>query len=262
MKVALASIDISWRDKSTTLGKCESLLELTKTSKLDMIIFPEMTLTGFSVLNPLSEKLQDSWTINQFSKLAIQYKIKIFFGMSLIAQDKKSFNSLICIGSDGRVISRYNKMNLFSYSRENEEFLPGTKPVFTSLDNIKIGNTICYDLRFPELYRQYAMDCHCIVNIANWPAKRVSDWRNLLKARAIENQCIVIGVNRQGKDAFNQKFSKSSLIFLPGGKKLSPVHSSSEIDIYDIDLTIVDNYRAKLPFIQDMRRGDLLNLKL
>ena len=79
MKVALASIDISWRDKSTNLGKCESLLELTKTSQLDMIIFPEMTLTGFSVLNPLSEKLQDSWTINQFSKLATQYKIKIFF---------------------------------------------------------------------------------------------------------------------------------------------------------------------------------------
>jgi omega-amidase len=262
MLIALASLHIKWRDKSYNFKKCEALIQRAKAKNVELIIFPEMSLTGFSVIDPLSEHAENSWTIKNFSKLAKKHKLSIQFGLSLFGNKNSSYNAMISIDQFGKLISRYNKVNLFSFSEENKEFLPGQKPIISDLGSIKIGNSICYDLRFPELYRQYANNCHCIVNIANWPSSRIRDWRYLLIARAIENQCIMIGVNRQGIDGLNLKYTKSSYIFLPSGKQLKPIYNSIELDCYDVDRSIVDRYRVKLPFLKDMANTKFLNIKV
>ena len=97
MQVAIASLNIKWRDKAHNLKKCDSLIRKASSNCLDLIIFPEMTLTGFAVQNPLSEKYETSWTIKQFTKLAKRHKIAIFFGVSIFTKNKRSFNSMICV---------------------------------------------------------------------------------------------------------------------------------------------------------------------
>ena len=262
MQVAIASINIKWRDKTHNLKKCTSLIKRASSKGSDLIIFPEMTLTGFAVNNPLSECYKKSWTIKQFSNLAKRYKISIFFGVSIFANEKKSFNSMICVDRDGKILSRYNKINLFSHANEDLLFSAGQRPEITSFNEFKIGNSICFDLRFPELFRQYANSCQILLNIANWPSKRARDWSSLLKARAIENQCIMIGVNRQGVDDKNQIFKKSSFIYTHDGKKLSPFFESKELDLYQLDLEKVYKYRLRFPFTQDIKSSSFLNMKI
>ncbi len=116
-----------------------------------------------------------------------------------------------------------------------------------------IGLSICYDLRFPELYRLYAKEkVHLIIDIANWPDTRIEHWRSLLKARAIENQCYVAGINRVGDDP-KLHYNGFSSVFDPMGKELVAVENDERIIEAEIDKSYVNDVRKKLPFLNDMR---------
>ena len=250
MKIALVQYSPVWENKSVSMEKLKSLL--AQTDAIDLLIFPEMTLTGFTMKsNDFAEELEGESYIF-FSSLAKEKKCAILFGM-IEKGKKKNFNTLVHLNNQGKIISTYRKIHPFSYSTEDVFYGKGKNTVVTKVKGIKIGLSICYDLRFPELYRFYAKDkVHLIVDIANWPDTRVEHWRTLLKARAIENQCYVAGVNRVGNDP-KLHYNGFSSVFDPMGKEIVAVENEEKVIVAEMDKTYVDEVRFKLPFLNDIR---------
>jgi predicted amidohydrolase len=218
----------------------------------EVLIFPEMTLTGFTMNTlAMSEKLKGE-SFNFFSEIAKRNYINIFAGV--IEQKGMSYlNTLIHCDADGKLREKYHKVHPFSFSGEDKFYGKGKKLVVTKVDSWKIGLSICYDLRFPELFRLYAkMGVEMIINIANWPDTRIEHWRALLKARAIENQCYVAGVNRVGKDP-KLNYNGYSSLFDPMGKEVVSKKDKELILTAEIDKNYVNEVRKKLPFLNDMR---------
>jgi len=250
MKIALVQYCPAWEDKETNKKKILSLVQ--DINGVELFIFPEMTLTGFSMKSgEMSETIQgDSFRF--FSSIAKEKSVNIFAGI-IEQRNNRIYNTLIHVKPDGNLVKLYRKIHPFSYSGENEHYNAGTKPAYTKIKNWKIGLTICYDLRFPELYRKYGKKrAHLIVNIANWPDTRIEHWRTLLKARAIENQCFVAGVNRVGKDP-KLNYVGFSSVFDPMGKELATVEIEEKVIIVELDKNYVSEVREKFPFLDDIK---------
>ncbi len=174
--------------------------------------------------------------------------------MELIEKDSdKFFNTLLHIDSNGTLISKYRKIHPFSYSDEDKFYDKGNDTVISKINGWKTGFSICYDLRFPELYRFYGKErVDLIINIANWPDTRIEHWRTLLKARAIENQCYVAAVNRVGDDP-KLHYNGFSIVIDPMGKEIITNENEEKILIAEIDKNKVEEIRNKFSFLNDIR---------
>ena len=250
MKIALVQYSPVWEDKEMNKKKILSLLQ--NIQGVELFIFPEMTLTGFTMKSKeMSETIQgDSFRF--FSSIAKEKSTNIFAGI-IERRDKRNYNTLIHIKPDGNLVKLYRKIHPFSYSGENENYYAGVKPALTKIRGWKIGLTICYDLRFPELYRKYGKKrAHLIVNIANWPDTRIEHWRTLLKARAIENQCYVAGLNRVGKDP-KLNYVGFSSVFDPMGKEIIVVENEEKVILVELEKNYVSVVREKFPFLDDIK---------
>lgn len=253
MKIAIVSLDQVWEDKIANQLKCENHIRQASKSGCDLIVFPEMTLTGFSMDTALiAEEPQQSPTVDFFIQLAKEFKLAIVFGV-VFKYGTKATNNLVLIDQTGSKLSSYAKIHPFSFSGENNYYSSGTELVQCKIGGTTIGFTICYDLRFPELFQALSKDCEVIVTIANWPAKRVAHWKILLQARAIENQIFMVGVNRIGIDANKIEYEKSSILVAPEGEILQPQSINDQIDIYDINLKTVSEYRERFPVKHDRK---------
>lgn len=251
MKISLFQFSPVWENKNLNMQNVLSVLK--KKSELgDIIVFPEMTLTGFSMnASSLAEKMCDQ-TIAFFAGIASKYKADVFAGF--IEKNGIGFyNTLFHIDSKGNLKAKYRKIHPFSFSKENKFYKAGDRIVVTKVKGWKIGLSICYDLRFPELFRFYAKQkVDLILNIANWPDARIEHWRALLKARAIENQCYVAAVNRVGKD-LKLNYNGYSSIFDPMGKEIISKKNIETILSADLDKKFLEDVRRKLPFLNDIR---------
>jgi omega-amidase len=253
MKIALASLDQKWQDKNANLQRCEELTEKAKLLGAELIIFPEMTLTGFSMNTSYSEESADqSQSVKAFSLIAKHNQIALIAGV-VLKLGAKPGNALVAFSDDGKEEARYFKIHPFSFARENEFFQSGNQLAKMTISEFNFGFSICYDLRFPEIYSAMAQDCDALVNIANWPKYRVDHWRTLLKARAIENQIFVIGVNRAGIDANGLEYENSSLIVNANGEFLQPLLSETEIDVYEMSHQDLIDFRKSFSTRQDRR---------
>jgi predicted amidohydrolase len=253
MKLGLVQYNPHWEDKSKNQEKILSLINSIP-SPPDILIFPEMSLTGYTMNTSLGEPfdLSQSQTLQFFSNLSKEKSINTIAGFIELDQDKV-YNTLFVINREGKVISKYRKIHLFSFAGEERHYRSGDKPEIVSLENIKIGLSICYDLRFPEMFRFYAKEkVDLIVNIANWPDTRIEHYVHLLKARAIENQCFVAGVNRVGKTRKDNYDGRSS-VFDPLGNEIISVKNEERIIIAEIDLKKVELVRSKFPFLDDIK---------
>lgn len=249
-KIGLVQFNTVWEDKSANTGKIKSLIK--EIPQIDLLIFPEMTLTGFTMKSSdFAEELDgDSYLF--FSSVAKEKKCSVMYGF-IEKGKKKNFNTLVHLNNQGKLFSTYRKIHPFSYSTEDVYYGKGKETVITKVKGIKTGLSICYDLRFPELYRYYGKErVHLIVDIANWPDTRIEHWRTLLKARAIENQCYVAGVNRVGDD-LKLHYNGFSSVFDPVGKEIVCVKNEEKIIIAEIDKSQVDEVRKKFPFLEDIR---------
>lgn len=250
MKIALVQYNPKWEDKDSNKKK---ILQLVRDlGEVELIIFPEMSLTGFTMKSKeMSEGIQgDSFRF--FSALAIEKSCHVMAGI-IERRNNRTFNTLIHIKPDGKLVKLYRKIHPFSYSMENKHYDAGVRPAITKIKKWKIGLTICYDLRFPELYRKYGKKrTHLIVNIANWPDTRIEHWRTLLKSRAIENQCYLVGVNRVGDDP-KLHYNGFSSVFDPMGKELTSVENEERVIGTELDKDYVKEVREKFPFLEDIR---------
>ncbi len=250
MKIGLVQYNPIWESKEENKKK---IIELIKRDfiKSSLLIFPEMTLTGFTMM---SEKFNESLkgdSFKFFSDIALKYQT--FVAAGLIENDKGNyFNSLILLNSDGKLISKYRKIHPFSYSTEDNHYQKGEKIKIAEINELKVGLSICYDLRFPELFRFYAKErVHLIIVIANWPDTRIEHWRTLLKARAIENQCYIAGVNRVGDDP-KLHYPGFSSIYDPMGNEIISLTNEEKITFADVDKENVSKIRKNLPFLDDI----------
>jgi predicted amidohydrolase len=250
MKIALVQYNPAWEDK---LKNQEEILLMVKNIEgVELFIFPEMSLTGFTMKSKeMSETIQGE-SFRFFSSIAKDKSANIFSGI-IEKRNNLIYNTLIHIKPDGSLVKLYRKIHPFSYSSENEHYDAGVRPAITKIKKWKIGLTLCYDLRFPELYRKYGKKrTHLIVNIANWPDTRIEHWRTLLKSRAIENQCYVAGVNRVGKDP-KLNYTGFSSVFDPTGKEIIAVENEVKVLVVDIDKNYVKEVREKFPFLNDIK---------
>jgi predicted amidohydrolase len=187
-----------------------------------------------------------------FSETAQKYSAHILAGF-IEKSEKKFFNALLHISPEGKLVKSYRKMHPFSYSTEDKNYSKGEDTVITKINDFSTGLSICYDLRFPELYRQYAKKkVDMIVVIANWPDTRIEHWRTLLRARAIENQCYVLGVNRVGDDP-KLKYPGFSSIIDPMGNEIISVPSEEKIVSAEVLKEKADEVKNNLPFLNDIR---------
>ncbi|GIM28944.1 amidohydrolase [Clostridium polyendosporum] len=259
MRIALAQIDIKWEDKDFNLRKCESFIKEAKEKKANLIIFPEMTLTGFS-MNPsnINESYINSKYIEALKILALKNSIYIGFGMA-ISNNKDFFNDFIVINNEGTIIGTYSKIHPFSYSKEHLAYRSGDNLLTLKIKEFTLSPFICYDLRFPEIFQVASRHANLITISANWPKSRISHWKALLVARAIENQCYIAGINRVGQGD-NLLYNGASMIVSPSGEILCYEEDKEVLLIHDLVLSEVENLRSSFPLKNDRRETLYINL--
>lgn len=251
MKIALISLDQKWEDKEANQQRCAALIAIAVKHGAKLVIFPEMTLTGFS-LNTALTKEHPAYgaSLKFFSMLAQSHGVSIVAGVVLSAGDKAA-NTLVVYSSNGEELARYAKIHPFSFAGEDTVFTPGRRLAKAKFSEFNVGFSICYDLRFPELYSALAKDCEVLVNIANWPRRRIKHWRALLQARAIENQVYMIGVNRTGADGNGLEYEHSSVVVNANGEFLHPILSLDELDLFEVSRQDLVDFRKCFSTRQD-----------
>jgi len=250
MKIGLVQYNPVWEDKAANQEKlCRLFFNKKREEKL--LIFPEMTLTGFTMKAAAFAEALNGESFEFFANLAVQNDAHILAGI-IEEKEGKFYNSLIHVNTYGKLENVYRKIHPFSFSSEDKNYTRGTETIVTKIEGWNAGLSICYDLRFPELYRQYGKKkVELIVVIASWPAVRIEHWKALLKARAIENQCYVAGVNRVGND-IKLRYNGFSSIYDPMGSEVITSEDNETILSADISIDNVKDLRAKLPFLDDI----------
>ena len=255
LHITIVQTDIFWEDKKANLDSLSEKIKGIK-EKTEIIVLPEMFNTGFGLKKETLAETMDGETICWMKNIATKKKI-ILTGSIMIKENGSYFNRLLWVLPNGQ-LGFYDKHHLFGYSGEDVHFTPGNKRLIPSVNGWKISVQICYDLRFPVWSRQQISEngpeYDVLINVANWPQNRINTWEILLKARAIENQCYVIGVNRVGVDGNNISYNGNSLIVEPTGEKLYEKKGGEDIFTMALDKEILENTREKYPFWKDADR--------
>lgn len=244
-------MQIVWEDKEKTMEKVISFLEQAKSEKSDIVFFPEMTLTGFSMEVDKTRDLYTGETKERFQKVCKESGVAAGFGWVEQETGKKARNHYTILDDKGAVLSDYVKIHPFGYGGETEYFEGGNEIRSCCFKGHKIAAAICYDLRFPELFRIMDRDCSIAVVPANWPASRRDHWNCLLQARAIENQIYVIGVNCTG-NMNGVSYTGDSAVLNPNGVQLVHIYEEEKLIVVDIP-NDVEEYRKKFPVLQDQK---------
>lgn len=208
LNIAYIQPDIKWHDIDGNLLQYNNLL--SQATGADIIVFPEMFATGFTNDTEGTAQGMDGTIVGWMKRKAVEHNALIV-GSQLITENGKCFNRMIFAYPDGNV-DWYDKHHLFRMGLENETISPGIDNKTLCLKDWRIRPIVCYDLRFPVWTRNVNNDYDLLLCIANWPTSRHNAFETLLKARAIENQCYAIGVNRIGKDGNGIEYAGGSAV--------------------------------------------------
>jgi len=253
LRFTLVQTALYWEDKKANLSVLEKKVnDLNEATHV--VILPEMFSTGFSMKPKLLSETMEGESVNWMKRLAAEKKV-IVTGSLIIEEDGHYFNRLIWMLPNGQ-LGYYDKRHLFAYAEEDKHYTAGSKRLIASVNGWKINLQVCYDLRFPVWARQKFdedknFEYDVLIYVANWPQRRSTAWKTLLQARAIENQCYVIGVNRVGEDGNGVYHSGDSMVVDPLGEIL--YHKEKEEDVFTIELSKqnLQTVREKFPFWKD-----------
>lgn len=252
LKVACIQIDCVPGDLTKNLEKAISMIHTAAAQGAEMVVLPELCNVGYD-LNLVKEMHYGSKgfadTKAVFARAAQELGIHIAAGL-LEVQDEahsKLYNSLQVFNPDGEVIATYRKVCLFPLSFEERLFVPGQDAMTVTINGITLGLMICFDIRFPELSRQYfTEDCAGIIVASAFPFPRLDHWRTLLKSRAIENQMYIIAANRVGQDAGLQFLGNSCIIDPWGTVKATTDELEEAIVMHEIDPAKISEVRGRI----------------
>jgi omega-amidase len=252
MTILALQLDIVWHDKEANHQKVRQLLEKTHVPAGSMIVLPEMFATGFSmdVAQVADDVTRESETF--LRSIAKKYQSFVVGGLVGRCGDHHHNEAMVAY-PDERPPLRYQKIHPFTLGGESDHYGAGKSVSLFAWHDFQVAPFVCYDLRFPEIFRiATARGAQILVVIANWPVAREEHWVTLLKARAIENQCYVVGVNRCGKDP-KLTYGGRTQIIGPKGGIIADAGSREGIISAPLSLQSLLDYRRDLPFLKDMR---------
>lgn len=253
MRVLGVQFDIAWEDRHANHAKARSLLERDPPPTGTLVVLPEMFPSGFS-MNVAKIAQDDSRPDERFvAELCKRLKIWCIAGVVSRGAGGRGRNEAVAFDPDGKLVARYCKIHPFSLGDEDHFYEAGSEVVTFECNGFTIAPFVCYDLRFPEVFRIATQrGANVFAVIANWPAPRAEQRMILLRARAIENQAYVIGVNRVGDDP-KLHYSGETVIISPRGEVLATGEEREGLVSAEIDLSSLNDYRASMPFLRDMR---------
>ena len=246
MRIALAQTEPLWEAKHENFERAERFLQEARERQAEFVLFPEMSMTGFS-MHPekIGEPAEKPETLRYFAKKAGEYGL--YIGMGYVEyREPKSYNRYAIISPQGEILTDYRKIHPFTFGTESVHYAGGDTLSFCKVGDWTVSPFICYDLRFPEIFQLASPQAELIVVPANWPEDRVGHFKTLLKARAIENQCYIAGINRVGH-ARTLSYSGDSMIVDPLGNELAHGGREEELLVADLDLDMVRKYRETFP---------------
>ena len=248
LNIALIQADLVWenptKNRENFTQKIESI-----SSKKDLVVLPEMFTTGFTMNAKQFAEPMTGETVCWMQHLAKKTQAAIV-GSLIILENNNFYNRLLFITPDGS-IEYYNKRHSFSLVGENKVYTSGEKKLIITYKGWRICPLICYDLRFP-VWARNTENYDVLLYVANWPKTRISAWDTLLKARAIENMCYSIGVNRVGTDGLKSEYPGHSAIYNVLGAEIAFCPNTKEgIEIVTLDKKHITAYRNKLNFLND-----------
>jgi len=262
LRTTLVQADLRWEDPQTNCRRLDEQLGSLDAATTDLIVLPEMFATGFTMNSrEMAEPMASSQSVAWMREQARRRRC-VVTGSVAVTEEGEYYNRLIWATPDGEVV-HYDKRHLFRMAGEHERYGMGQQRSIVELKGFRILLTVCYDLRFPVWLRQQpAQDEHfeydALLCVANWPAPRRGPWRTLLQARAIENLCYVIGVNRVGEDAKGLAYAGDSmLVDFKGDPLIDEARDQPFIRTGALDREALSRFRDKFPAWMDADRFQL-----
>ena len=253
MQIIACQYDIAWEDKAANHHRIRSLLAGATIEPGALVVLPEMCTTGFSMHVDAIAEPDDGPTHTLLAELAQQHRAYVVGGVVTRAADGRGLNDAVAYAPDGALLCRYSKMHPFSFAGETEHYQGGTDVALFTWGDFQVAPLICYDLRFPEVFRRAVRrGAELFLVIANWPQPRESHWTALLPARAIENQAFLVGLNRVGSDP-HVRYSGRSVILDPRGATIAAAGDQQHLLAADVEKGSLVEYRKKFPALADVR---------
>ncbi len=250
LRVALGEYDIGWHDPDTSLDRAARIVTEAATRGARLVVLPEMCTSGFTMdVDNFAEALCGEH-VSRLAGMAGSNNVWLIAGVPMRAPDRSgpvARNGALVFAPTGVLSASYYKQRLFAFADEHRVYQAGHEPVVIDIEGVRVSPFICYDLRFPELFRRVATKVDLMVVIASWPAARRTHWDVLLRARAIENQCYVMGVNRTGQGGA-VTYDGGSAAYDPWGV---PLQHTFGVAIVSVSAGEVQRVRAAYPFLVD-----------
>lgn len=260
MNIIALQTDIVWENKPANFDKVRRLLASASPAPGDLAVLPEMFATGFNMNIPAVAESHNQATELFLAQTARDYQIFLVAGLVAAGTDNKALNQAVVFTPQGDLLLRYTKIHPFSYADEDKYFAPGHELTLFNWAGFTVCPVVCYDLRFPELFRlAVCRGADLFVVVANWPKRRKLHWETLLRARAIENIACVVGVNRVGSDP-NVSYSGQSQIIDPHGKILALADDQETALVAAPDLDDLKKLRERFPALRDLKPQFLGNI--
>lgn len=278
LTITTIQTDLIWEEKAANLRMLEQKINRIE-QKTEIVVLPEMFNTGFSMKPEQLAETMDGESVEWMKRMSRENGI-VLTGSLMIEEDGNYYNRMIWMLPNGQY-GHYDKRHLFAYAEEDKHYSSGNKRLIASVKGWKINLLVCYDLRFPVWARNQVFDSRndrdksaqtgegpstpeiigtgplrtseydVLIYVANWPERRSHAWKTLLCARAIENQCYVVGVNRVGTDANNINYSGNSLIIDPLGQVLYHMADEEDVNTIILQKELLEETRTKFPFWKD-----------
>ncbi|HCM47873.1 MAG TPA: amidohydrolase [Colwellia sp.] len=258
LTIAAVQYDIQWLDQQANFNHLEQLIEdhFIDNAAVDLLLLPETFSTGFCINNSDIQEPEDGGlALAWLKKIAQQYNC-VVAGSVLVSQNDKKANRFYWVFADGS-FEQYDKRHLFRLGKEQDYVEQGQNRKIITINGIKILPLVCYDLRFP-VWSRNRQDYDLMVNVANWPAARRNVWDTLLKARAMENQTFVVGVNRVGEDGRNTPHSGgTTIIDFTGDTIVSAADNKQQIITTQLDFSKLEQFKQDFPAFLDADEFEL-----
>lgn len=256
LHITLVQSNLYWEDKAANIRHFDSLINNINQPS-DIVVLPEMFSTGFSMKPEQLAEQANSDTLQWLKQKAAQTQ-QVICGSVMFEENKAYYNRFVWSLPDGG-LHVYNKRHLFRMGEENQHYTAGHQKSIISYKGWNILPVVCYDLRFPVwLRRTEASNYDLMIVVANWPERRSAHWKALLVARAIENQCFVVAVNRIGTDGNGVNHSGDSCIISPKGEIIYQQANEAFVQTFGIDLQEVITYRKEFPVEADRDNFQLI----